>query len=205
MLVRTTSLGKLLEREDMTSEDILTKFWIPHGNIFSLLSREEDFISATWEELPALTYAVISYQWTQKWHSMVKFILNSTNRVKADWMWIDCKCLDQMADNKMATISRSDEIYLNAKEYHLIEIGSLTRGWVLFELSSVVLPPIIHISTQDPAGKVVLKKHLASTGFEGSAFKVEADRDVVRKKIVSKYKSVPNFDKEIIKIVNRIL
>ena len=203
-MVRTASLGRLLDREDMTSEDILNNIWLQSGNIFSLLSRDE-FMEATWEELKALTYAVISYQWTQKWHSMVKFILNSPNRVKADWMWIDCKCLDQMDKNKMATISRSDEIYLNAKEYHLIEIGSLTRGWVLFELSSVVLPPIIHISTQDPAGKVVLKKHLASTGFEGSAFKVEDDRDVVRKKIVSKYKSVPYFDKEIIKIVNRIL
>ena len=203
-MVRTASLGRLLDREDMTSEDILNNIWLQSGNIFSLLSRDE-FMEATWEELPALTYAVISYQWTQQWHSMVKFLLFSKTKVRADWLWIDCLCLDQTDLNKMATISRSDEIYLNAKEYHLIEIGSLTRGWVLFELSSVVLPPIIHISTQDPAGKVVLKKHLASTGFEGSAFKVEADRDVVRKKIVSKYKSVPNFDKEIIKIVNRIL
>jgi hypothetical protein len=202
MLVRTTSLSKLLEREDMSSEDILEKFWKPHGNIFSLLSQEE-FRSATWEELPDLTYAVISYQWTQKWHSMVKFILNSTNRVKADWMWIDCKCLDQMDKNKMATISRSDEIYSNAKEYHLIEIGSLTRGWVLFELSSVVLAPIIHTSIQDPAGKELIKKHLASTGFEGSAFKVEADRDIVRKKIIGRFKSVAIFDREIVKIVNK--
>ena len=201
-MVRTTSLSKLLEREDMSSEDILKKFWIPHGNIYSLLSRDE-FMEATWEDLPGLAYAVVSYQWTQKWHSMVKFILTSTNRVKADWMWIDCKCLDQMDLNKMATISRSDEIYLNAKEYHLIEIGSLTRGWVLFELSSVQLPPIIHISTQDPAGKELIKRHLASTGFEGSAFKVEADRDVVRKKIIGRYKSVANFDLEIVEIVNK--
>jgi hypothetical protein len=203
MLVRTTSLSKLLEREDMSSEDILKKFWIPHGNIFSLLSREEDFMEATWEKLPALTYAVISYQWTQKWHSMVKFILNSPNRVRADWMWIDCKCLDQMDPNKMATISRSDDIYRNAKEYHLIEIGSLSRGWVLFELSSVKLAPIIHTSIQDPAGKELIKKHLASTGFKGSAFKVEADRDVVRKKIIGRYESVANFDREIVKIVNK--
>jgi hypothetical protein len=148
---------------------------------------------------------VISYQWTQQWHSMVKFLLFSKTKVRADWLWIDCLCLDQTDLNKMATISRSDEIYLNAKEYHLIEIGSLTRGWVLFELSSVVLPPIVHISTQDPAGKELIKERISITGFEGSKFKVEADRDVVRTKIVSKYKSVPYFDKEIIKIVNRIL
>jgi hypothetical protein len=110
-----------------------------------------------------------------------------------------------LGSDKMATISRSDEIYLNAKEYHLVEIGSLTRGWVLFELSSVNLMPIVHISTQDPALKEVIKKHLSSTGFEGSKFKVEADRDFVRKKIVGRYGSVANFDREIIKIVNTIL
>ena len=204
MLVRTASLGRLLERDDMTSEDILEKFWKKDGNIYALLSRD-DFMEATWDELPGLTYGVVSYQWTQPWHSMVKFILLSKNRVKADWMWIDCKCLDQMEKNKMATISRSDEIYLHAKEYHLIEIGSLTRGWVLFELSSVALPPIIHISTQDPALKRMIKERLSSTGFKGSEFKVESDREVVRKKIVDRYKTVALFDQEIIKIVNRIL
>eukprot|EP01035_Chromulina_nebulosa_P069502 gene69502-biopygen36592 len=136
MLVRTASLGRLLDRDDMTSEDILNNIWLQSGNIFSLLSRDE-FMEATWEDLAGLTYAVISYQWTQPWHSMVKFLLFSKTKVRADWLWIDCLCLDQTDNNKMATISRSDEIYLNAKEYHLIEIGSLTRGWVLFELSSV--------------------------------------------------------------------
>ena len=204
MLVRTASLGRLLDRDDMTSEDILNNIWLQSGNIFSLLSRDE-FMEATWEDLAGLTYAVISYQWTQPWHSMVKFLLFSKTKVRADWLWIDCLCLDQTDNNKMATISRSDEIYLNAKEYHLIEIGSLTRGWVLFELSSVALAPVVHISTQDPTLKRMIKEHLASSGFEGSAFKVEADREVVRKNIVSRYDSVPNFDQEIIEIVNRIL
>jgi hypothetical protein len=204
MLVRTASLGRLLDREDMSSEDILDNIWLQSGNIYSLLSRDE-FMEATWEELRTLTYAVISYQWTQPWHSMVKFLLFSKSKVKADWLWIDCLCLDQTDKNKMATISCSDKIYSNAKEYHLIEIGSLTRGWVLFELSSVVLAPIVHISTQDPTLKEMIKERLSSTGFEGSKFKVEADRGIVRKKIVSRYQSVVNFDKEIIKIVNRIL
>eukprot|EP01036_Dinobryon_divergens_P037736 gene37736-biopygen29892 len=204
MLVKTASLGRLLDREDLTSEDILEMFWKPDGNIYSLLPRD-DFMEATWEQLPGLRYAVVSYQWTQLWHSMVRFILTSKNRVKVDWMWVDCKCLDQMADNKMATISRSDEIYLHAKEYHLIEIGSLTRGWVLFELSSAALPPIVHISTQDPALKRMIKDRLSSTGFAGSEFKVESDRIVVRKKIEERYGNVANFDQEIIKIVNRIL
>ncbi len=48
----------------------------------------------------------------------------------------------------MATIRRSDEIYLHSKEYHLMEVGYLTRGWVLFELSSVpkTLLPITHFT-----------------------------------------------------------
>ena len=112
-----------------------------------------------------------------------------------------------MNPEKMITIKRSDEIYFHAKEYHLMEIGSLFRGWVLFELSSVaeaMLPPTIHLSTQDPAAIKVMKRFLSSTGFDGCEFTEETDREIVRKKIINRYGSVINFNEKIIAIVNKI-
>ena len=201
--MKTASLRLLLTRQNMTSEDILEKFWKTEGNIYSLLPRD-CFKEVTWAELPTTAYAVLSYQWRQNWHSMVHFILMSEKRVIQDYMWIDCKCLDQLAKDKMTTINRSDEIYRNANAYHLIEVGSLFRGWVLFELASANQKPIIHISTQDPAMIEMVKEQLAKTGFEGSKFKEESDRNFVRTKVVQRYGSVAIFNREIIAIVNRI-
>ena len=206
MLVRTDSLHHLLEKEDMTSEIILETLWKTQGNVYSLLPPD-CFREVLWAELPNASYAVVSYQWKQKWHSMVKFILHSRERVLQPYMWIDCKCLDQMDPIKMATIKRSDEIYYNAKEYHMIEAGSLFRGWVLFELSSVsekMLPPKLHISTQDPAMIKMVKDRLIRTGFEGSEFTEEVDREVVKKKIIERYGTIANFNQRIVAIVDKI-
>ena len=206
MLVSTASLAKLLKRGDMTSQDILKFFWQAEGNVYSLIP-EASFIRVTWTDLPDTAYAVLSYQWLSRWGSIAEFILHSENRVLQKYMWIDVLCLDQMDPEKMVTIKRSDEIYLHAKEYHLMEIGSLFRGWVLFELSSVaeaMLPPTIHLSTQDPAAINVMKKFLSSAGFDGCEFTEESDRVIVQKKIVQRYGSVANFNKTIIAIVNKI-
>jgi hypothetical protein len=114
-----------------------------------------------------------------------------------------------MSSDKMTTIKRSDEIYFNANEYHLMEIGSLSRGWVLFELSSVkesMLPPAIHLSiSQDPAAITLTKLFLRSSGFDGCIFTEESDREVVKKKIIDRYGSVAEFNLRIIAIVDKIL
>ena len=206
MLVRTASLRDLLGRKDMTSEDILETCWKKEGNVYSVIPRES-FIEVKWADLPNTPYAVMSYQWQSKWGSIAEFILLSDKRVKADYMWIDVLCLDQMSSDKMTTIKRSDEIYFNASEYHLMEIGSLFRGWVLFELSSVkesMLPPVIHLTTQDPAGINVMKLFLSSSGFDGCNFTEESDREIVKKKITDRYGSVAEFNLRIIAIVDKI-
>jgi hypothetical protein len=149
----------------------------------------------------------MSYQWQSKWGSIAEFILRSKNRVREEYMWIDVLCLDQMSADKMTTIQRSDEIYFHAKEYHLMEIGSLFRGWVLFELSSVketMLPPAIHLSTKDPAAIKVMKRFLRSSGFDGCEFTEESDREIVKKKIIDRYESVAEFNLRIIAIVDKI-
>ena len=206
MLVRTASLRHLLEKKVMSSENILETCWRKDGNVFSVIPPES-FIEVKWTDLPSTPYAVMSYQWQSKWGSIADFILLSDKRVKAEYMWIDVLCLDQMSSDKMTTIKRSDEIYFNAKEYHLMEIGSLFRGWVLFELSSVkesMLPPAIHLTTQDPAGINVMKQFLLSAGFDGCSFTEESDREIVKKKIIDRYGCVAEFNLRIIAIVDKI-
>jgi hypothetical protein len=206
MLVRTARLHHLLRKGDLSSEDLLRTCWQKEGNVFSVIPRES-FIEVKWTDLPATPYAVMSYQWLSKWGSIAEFILHSDKRVKAEFMWIDVLCLDQMSSDKMTTIKRSDEIYLHASEYHLMEIGSLFRGWVLFELSSVkesMLPPAIHLTTQDPAGIKLMKRFLSSSGFDGCEFTEESDREIVKKKIIDRYGSVAEFNLRIIAIVDKI-
>ena len=141
MLVKTASLAIfLMENGEMTSEDLKKIYWLEKGNLDELIPPE-NFKRVNWKDLATFPYAVMSYQWRSKWGPIVEFILYGTKRVKADYMWIDVLCLNQMDPEKMTTIERSDKIYENAQEYHLMEIGSLFRGWVLFELSSVKIPP----------------------------------------------------------------
>ena len=202
----TVSLSNLLKKGDMTSNDLLEIYWKKDGNIFSVIPQE-NFIEVTWTDLPMASYAVMSYQWLSKWGSIVEFILHSKKRVLQEYMWIDVLCLDQNAQDKMDTIKRSDEIYYHAKEYHLMEIGSLFRGWVLFELSSVretMLPPAIHLSTQDPAAINMMKRFLQTTGFDGCEFTEESDREIVKKKVIDRYVSVAMFNQKIIAIVDKI-
>jgi hypothetical protein len=107
----------------------------------------------------------------------------------------------------MKTVRRSDEIYQHAKDYHLIEIGSLFRGWILFELSSVsetLLPPKTHVATKDAALIDLAKQHLRTAGFNGCKFTEESDRKVVATKIIEKYGSVDKFNQKIVLIVNKV-
>ena len=207
MLVSTVSVANLLKKGgDMTSEDILKTYWQKEGNVYSLFPRDS-FKVVEWADLATTPYAVMSYQWQSKWRSIAEFILHSESRVLQKYMWIDVLCLDQMSADKMTTVKRSDEIYYYAKEYHLMEIGSLKRGWVLFELSSVkktMLPPSIHLTTQDPVTISLMKSFLRTSGFQGCDFTEKSDREVVKKKIIQRYGSVPEFDKAIIAIVDKI-
>ena len=207
MLIKTASLRRLLEKDDMTSYQIKKAFWDRDGNIYALLP-EDCFVRVTWDELPRYRYGVLSYMWGSPWHPLVHFILDSESGVLQPYMWVDIKCLDQLSKDKMKTIQRSDEIYHHAKEYHLMELGSLFRGWVLFELASVkptMLPPITHYTTKDPVAIKMVLAHLRRTGFDGSEFTDEADRAVVKKKILDTYGSVEKFNEKIISIVDNIL
>ena len=93
--------------------------------------RYGSFKKCRWNDLPRSEYAVLSYQWKTKWGPIAKFIFGdsgSPNPLKFKYSWLDLACLNQLDGDRMATIGRSDEIYLHAKEYHLMEVGSLSRG-----------------------------------------------------------------------------
>ena len=211
MLIETESLRVFLSsaHADLTSERVLEEFWNREGNIFGLISKE-CFKRCLWRDLPHTDYAVFSYQWKTKLGPIVNFTLGldgSPNPIRSKYIWMDIGCLNQLDGNRMATIQRSDEIYYNAKEYHLMEVGSLSRGWVLFELSSVpkTLLPITHFTTSDANMLNMAKARFKRSGFEGCKFSKESDRTLVRKKILEKYGDMQAFDSKIAAIVDTLL
>ena len=124
MLVSTVRVRHLLQKGYMTSDDLFETYWKKEGNVYSVIPRDS-FIEVKWADLASTPYAVMSYQWKSKRDSIVDFILHSDDQVLQKYMWIDVLCLDQMGPDKMTTVRRSNEIYCHAKEYHLMEIGSL--------------------------------------------------------------------------------
>ena len=203
MLLKTSSLRRLLQMKDRTSQDILKEFWDVDGHIFSLIPRE-NFKRCRWVDLPQEPYAVMSYQWRSLWHLTVDRILK---HVKEEYMFIDVFCVPQKDPNKMKTVARSGEIYRQANAYHLMEIGSLLRGWVLFELSSVpatLIPPIIHCTVRDPAMVDKTKSFLRKTGFKGCEFSEDSDRRTVQKSLRTQFKRMSDFNARIIAIVESL-
>ena len=206
MLLKTESLKNLLTKKDMSSQNILDEVWTGKGSIFSLIPHDQ-FAQCTWTDLDKVKYAVLSYQWRTHWHDILNFIFDPRNGVKVDFIWIDVFCLNQLDGNRMATIRRSDEIYYHAHEYHLIELGSVFRGWILFELASAregVLP-IVHKSNKDKKRVKSLLDDFDENGFEGSEFTKHQDKELVRNKIIEKHKSVKDFDRKVWKIIHDVL
>jgi hypothetical protein len=192
--------------KDMSSQNILEEVWMSEGSIFSLIPLEQ-FARCTWSDLTKVKYAVLSYQWRKYWHAILNFIFHPIHGVKVEYIWIDVFCLNQLDGNRMTTIRRSDEIYHNAHEYHLIELGSVFRGWILFELASARegILPVVHTSTTNKKRLKTLQDDFDENGFEGSEFTKKLDKELVRKKIIEKHTSVRDFDQKVLKIINNVL
>ena len=205
MLIETESLRVFLSQFDLSSSTMLEEFWHRKGNIFDLIAKNR-FKRCRWNDLPYTNYGVLSYQWISKWGRMADFIFSASG-LKSKYVWLDWACLNQLDGNRMATIQRSDEIYLHAKEYHLMEVGSLSRGWVLFELSSVPknLLPVTHFTTSDTNMLNMAKATFKRTGFDGCKFSKESDRTLVRRKILEKYGDMQAFNSKIAAIVDTLL
>ena len=61
MLVSTVSLANLLNKGELTSEDLLKTYWQKEGSVYSVIPPE-NFKAVTWEDLASTPYAVMSYQ-----------------------------------------------------------------------------------------------------------------------------------------------
>jgi hypothetical protein len=205
MLVKKESLRVLLS-ENMTSDGVLEFVWKKKGNIFSLIP-ESDFKRCRWVDLVDEEYAVMSYQWKSSLKVITEFIFGADG-IQLDWIWFDLLCLNQLNGNRITTVKKSDEIYHHAKEYHLMEVGSLNRGWVLFELSSVRddIVPKTHFIRADKKMLITTKAMLKRDGFEGSKFTKPSDKDLVRKKILEKFQGdMVAFNNRIETIVDNLI
>lgn len=204
MLLKKESLRNLSLHENMSSEMILDEIWKGRGSIFSLIPADQ-FIRCPWSNLRKVKYAVLSYQWRTYWRKILQFIFHPVHGVKCEYIWIDAFCLNQLDGNRMTTIRRSDEIYSNAHEYHLIEVGSVFRGWVLFELASASQIPQVHSSNTDEKLLKNLTHEFDNNGFEGSEFTQPLDKELVRKKIIEKHNTVKAFDVKVLEIIGTIM
>ena len=137
MLVRKEALIQGLGKLRLNSEGIKAKYWQEKGNIYELIPKENNFKAVKFADLKALEYAAFSYQWVTCWDKLIRYITDPKNLVRCEWLWVDIICLNQNAEDKMKTINISDWIYQCAKEYHIMEVSSLNRGWIVFEISSV--------------------------------------------------------------------
>ena len=167
----------------------------------------DQFEPCSWSHLKKVQYAVLSYQWRKYWHAILKFIFDPRNGVKVEYIWIDVFCLNLLDGNRFTTVRRSDEIYHNAYEYHLIELGSVFRGWILFELASAregVLP-VVHTSNRDKKTMKKLTDDFKENGFEGSKFSKQGDMELVRDKIIEKHTSLKDFNEKVVKIIDAII
>ena len=143
MLVRKEALLQALNMLNLNSEGINTKYWKERGNIYDLIPKENNFKQVKFSLLRDERYAVFSYQWKTPWDRLTFYINDLNNPMLCDWLWVDIICLDQNNKNKMRTIANSDLIYKNASEYHIMEVSSLKRGWIVFEISSVQRTKVI--------------------------------------------------------------
>jgi hypothetical protein len=144
MLVRKEALLQALKMLKLNSEGINTNYWKVIGHIYDLIPRENNFIEVKFSALKFERYAVFSYQWKTPWDRLTCYINGQNNPMLCDWLWVDIICLDQNDTDKMQTIANSDLIYKNAKEYHIMEVSSLKRGWIVYEISSVQRTKVIN-------------------------------------------------------------
>ena len=145
MLVRKEALLQALNMLNLNSEGINNKYWKERGNIYDLIPKENNFKQVKFSLLRDERYAVFSYQWKTPWDRLIFYINDLNNPMLCDWLWVDIICLDQNNKNKMRTIANnSDFIYKNAAEYHIMEVSSLKRGWIVYEISSVQRTKVIN-------------------------------------------------------------
>ena len=142
MLVRKEALIKGLKNLSINSDVILNEYWRIEKQIYSLISKtgsdgRSNFKKVKFSSLIDESYAVISYQWVKSWDEIIKYLTDPNNPVQDEWIWVDVICLDQNDKNKILTIKNSEIIYRNATEHHIVEVSSLGRGWVVYEISSI--------------------------------------------------------------------
>lgn len=137
MLVRKEALIRGLCNLPLSSEGINIKYWKERGNIYDIIPRENNFKEVKFSFLRDERYAVLLYQWITPWNRLALYMNDVRNPLLCEWIWIDIICLDQNSENKMRTMINSDYIYKHASEYRIMEVSSLSRGWIVYELSNI--------------------------------------------------------------------
>eukprot|EP01036_Dinobryon_divergens_P030726 gene30726-40013_t len=109
---------------------------------------------------------------------------------------IDIICLDQNSANKMRTLTNSDLIYKNASEYHIMEVSSLSRGWVVYEMSNMQRTKVPIFHDNDPFSVKKLNDIIdraVGEGFRFMKLSNEGDRQHVVQAVLNNFGSFEGF------------
>jgi len=175
-----------------------------------------DFVWVTFEALHQKKYTVLTYTWADSpWEDIVDGLLKLPEEKchglsDGSPLWIDVFCLDQFHPEKMCTIMKSEDIYSCATYYYVIGLAIFDRVWCLAEICSVddkkrVLVDEFKgfIERREKAYKVF--KSESDPTFQDSKCAVETDREIVKTRIVGRFKDISNFDNKVKEISTSVL
>ena len=201
--MKTQSLESLrVVYADKSTDEIRDEFSRNHS-IFSTLSQDS-FQWFSWDMLKSVKYATTSYTPSTKLDLLLEFIFG-INGIQYDFVFLDAFCLDRpkkdLDSDKVFSALRN--IYAGSSEHHIMEPGSLMRGWVWHDLSFVIgtLRPTLHSSTIDTALIAMLIKNIKANGFKTGKFSLPTDEEKVRNSIIDRWTTIEDFNQRVVETV----
>ena len=202
VLLKTKSLESLRVYEDKNTDDIREDF-SRNNSIFSTLSQDS-FQRFSWNELKSVKYATMSYTPLTKWKLLLDFMFG-INGIQTEFVFLDAFCLERpkkdLDPDKVFRVLKI--VYAESSEHHIMEPGSLTRGWVWHDLSLVIqrLRPTLHSSTIDTALIEMLTKKIKAKGFDFGIFSAPTEKDKVWNSIIDRWTTIEDFNKRVVETV----
>ena len=179
MLLKTESLKTLFPYGDKSTSEIKE---IQNAKMFPNLSQDS-IQRFSWAEIKRVKYATMNYNSSTKWSTLLEFIFG-INGIQAEFVFIDAFCLPgSIKDlNREEVLSALSKLFAGSSEHHIMEPGSLLKGWTWYDLSQLdrTIRPTLHSSTIDFPLNEMLIENITTSGFEFVDFSVPEDRDIVR-------------------------
>ena len=206
MLLKTESLRNLFAYGDKSTSEIVAEF-AKNNSMFSTLPQDS-FQRFSWSELQHVKYATLSYTSSTKWTTLLEFVFG-INGVESEFLLFDEFCLggSKKGLDSKKVFSALSKLMASSSEHHIMEPGSLLKGWTWHNLSllSPIVRPILHSSTIDIPLIEMLMDNIKSSGFDCAEFTVPEDRDKVNSSIIERWGTIDAFNSRVLDTVGNAL